>query len=104
MDPVRVNKLGRNLVLLASVLIVSSGCASKFERELAAAEHLRVEASAVGAEWLETGKLLDQAKEAAARDEMDDANSLLAKARFEAETAIKQAQYEASAWASRVLQ
>jgi len=35
---------------------------------------------------------------------MDGADALLAKARFEAETAIKQAEYEASTWAGRVLQ
>ncbi len=104
MVPVRVSNLARNLVLLSSVLIASFGCASEFEQKLVAAERLRVEASEAGAEWLRTGSLLEQAQEAQARGDLDAASELLAKARFEAETAIKQADYEAGAWASRVVQ
>jgi len=104
MGPVRVSNLTRSLILLFSMLIASFGCASEFEQKRAAAEHLRVEASEAGAEWLKTGELLEQAQEAAARGDMDEADALLAKARFEAETAIKQAEYEDGAWASRVLQ
>jgi hypothetical protein len=64
---------------------------------------MRAEAAAVGAEWLETGKLLDQASEEAADGNMDVAFSLLDKARFQAEAAIKQAEHEAGAWGSRVV-
>ena len=103
MDRVRVSRVSTKLVVLAAALIASSGCSTAFERQFAAAERLRVEAAEAGAEWLETGALLNQASEAADREDMDTAFLLLEQARFQAETAIEQAQHEAGAWAGRVV-
>ena len=100
----RVNRVSMKLLVLATALIAVSGCASEFDRRYAVAERLQAEASAAGAEWLETGKLLSQASEAAAGGDTDAAYLLLDKARFQAEMAIKQAEHEAGAWASRVVQ
>jgi len=87
-----------------TALVAVSGCASEFDRRYAAADRINADAAAAGAEWLETGKLLDQASEAAADGNMDVAFSLLDKAQFQAKAAIKQAEHEAGAWASRVVQ
>lgn len=103
MDRVRVNRASTKLLVLATAMIAVSACSSEFDRRYAKAEHLRAEAAAAGAEWLETGKLLDQANEEAAGGNMDAAFLLLEKARFQAETAIKQAEHEAGAWAGRVV-
>ena len=102
MDRARANKVSTKL-LLATALVVASGCATEFERRFAAAEGLQAEAAAAGSEWLETGKLLQQASEEAARDNMDAAFLLLEQAQFQADMAIKQAEHEADAWASRVV-
>ena len=103
MGRARVNKVATRLVVLAMALIVSSGCATEFEQQFAAAQRLRFEAAAAGTEWLETEDLLNQASEAAAQDDMDAAFALLEQARFQAEMANKQAEHEAAAWASRVV-
>ncbi len=103
MDRARVNRVTTRLLVLAAALIVSPGCSTGFERQFAAAQSLRVEAAAAGAEWLETEDLLNQASEAAARDNMDAAFALLEQARLQAEMAIQQAEHEAAAWASRVV-
>jgi len=104
MDRARVNRVSIKLPVLAIALIAMSGCATEFDRRYAAAERLQAEAAAAGAEWLETGKLMDLANKEAAEGNMDVAFSLLDKARFQAEAAIKQAEHEAGAWASRVVQ
>ena len=103
MDRARVNRVSMKLLVLAMAVIAASGCATEFDRRYAAAERMQAEASAAGAEWLETGKLLDQASEEAADGNMDVAFSLLDKARFQAEAAIKQAEHEADAWINRVV-
>ena len=103
MDRARVSRVSRKLLVLATALIAVSGCATEFDRRYAAAERMQAEASAAGAEWLETGKLLDQASEAAADGNMDVAFSSLDKARFQAEAAIKQAEHEADAWINRIV-
>ena len=103
MDRARVNRVSIKLPVLAIALIAMSGCATEFDRRYSAAERLQAEAAAAGAEWLETGKLLDQANKEAVDGNMDVAFSLLDKARFQAEAAIKQAEHEADAWADRVV-
>ncbi len=65
---------------------------------------MRMLAADAGAEWLQTEKLVSQAKKAAARGDMERASALLEIAQFQAETAIMQAQHEADAWAGRVVQ
>ena len=91
------------LSVMAMILVLSSGCATEFEKRLEEAERMRVMAADAGAEWLRTKDLIEQAKTEAAGGDMERANSLLELAQFQAETAIKQARYEADAWSSRVV-
>lgn len=103
MDRVLENSRIVRLVTLIIAMIVTSGCASEFERRFGEAERLRAEAAAVDSEWLQTGSLLEQAKEAAARDDLDEALALVEQAHFQAEMAIRQAAVEAEAWTGRVV-
>ena len=102
MAPARVNRLTGTMVILAAML-TAAGCTTVFEQRLAEAEHLRAEAAAAGAEWLQTKALLDQAHDVAARGDMDAALALVDKARFQSEAALRQAEYEATAWQDRVI-
>jgi hypothetical protein len=90
------------MVILATML-AAAGCTTVFEQRLAEAEHLRAEAAAAGAEWLQTGNLLEQAREEAAAGDLDAALALVDKARFQAEAALRQAEYESTAWQDRVI-
>ena len=102
MVPARVNRFTGTMVILAAML-TAAGCTTVFEQRLAEAEHLRAEAAAAGAEWLQTEALLDQARDAAARGDTDAALALVDKARFQSEAALRQAEYEATAWQDRVI-
>ena len=102
MVPARVNRFAGTMVILAAML-TAAGCTTVFEQRLAEAEHLRAEAAAAGAEWLQTEALLDQARDAAARGDTDAALALVDKARFQSEAALRQAEYEATAWQDRVI-
>ena len=102
MAPARASKSGVVLVVLAATLVVG-GCTTAFERRLAEAEQLRLEAAAAGAEWLQTGSLLEQAREQAAAGDMDTALALVDKAHFQAQAALRQADYESAAWRNRVI-
>jgi hypothetical protein len=102
MVPARANRSGALLGVLAAVLTVA-GCTTTFERRLAEAEQLRLEAAAAGAEWLQTESLLDQARDEAAQGDTDAALVLVDKARFQAEAALRQAEFEATAWQERVI-
>ena len=103
MAPVRASKRGMALAVLAAVF-AAAGCTTAFEQQLAEAELLRVEAAAAGAEWLQTGALLEQARDEAAGGDMDAARALVDKAQFQGEAALRQAEHEASAWQNRVVQ
>jgi hypothetical protein len=46
---------------------------------------------------------LEQAQQAASRDDLDAAMVMVERARFQAEMAIKQAEHEADTWAGRVV-
>jgi DNA polymerase III delta prime subunit len=96
-------RVSAKLMVMATVFVSLSGCATEFEKRFAKAERARVIAAEAGAEWLRTEELIKQAETEAARGDMERANSLLKLAQFQAETAIKQAQYEADAWSSRVV-
>lgn len=92
------------LIVIATALVSLSACSTEFEKRLAEAERTRVMAADAGAEWLQTEELIKQAKTEAAGGDTERANALLELAQFQAETAIKQAQHEADAWSSRVVQ
>ena len=102
MAPVRASRSGIVLLVLAAAL-AAAGCTTAFERQLAEAEQLRLDAAAAGAEWLQTEGLLDEARDEAARGDMDAALALVDKARFQAETALRQAEHESTAWQDRVI-
>ncbi len=102
MAPARVSKSAAVLVVIAAT-VVAAGCTTPFERGLAEAEQLRLEAAAAGAEWLQTEGLLDQARDEAAAGNLDTALALIDKARFQAEAALRQAEYESTAWQNRVI-
>jgi hypothetical protein len=102
MVPVRASRLtGWLLVLLLPLMAAAD--APDFERKWQEAEALRAEAAEAGAEWLNTGALLQQAREAASDGDPDTALKLVEQARFQAEAALKQAEREAEMWQHRVL-
>lgn len=93
-------------MIVAMALLSVAGCAaepSEFETQFAAAERLRLEAAEARYEWLETAQLLEQARNEADADNLDEALALVDKARLQAETAIIQAKNEGDAWQSRVV-
>jgi hypothetical protein len=99
MDRARASKR----LLLASLLMLMVGCSTDFERRYAEAERLRGEAAALGAEWLGTEDMLEAARDAEEQGETDRALVLVEEARFQAEAAIRQAEYESDAWRDRVV-
>ena len=72
--------------------------------ELALAEASRQSAAEAGAEWLETGSLIEQAKHAAENEDWRQALKLALQAKKQSELAVAQAQQESVAWRDRVLQ
>ena len=74
-----------------------------FKRSYMEAECLTKAAARAGAEWLKAGQLLKQSSEEAEKGHWDVATGLANKARFQAETALQQADYEARAWKHRVI-
>jgi hypothetical protein len=102
MDPVRANRI---LVGLAVSFLLAgvSGCSTAFERRFDEAEALRQQAAQRGYEWIGTAGLLDQARAAADRGDTDAALQLVEQARFQADAALRQADYEAKAWRDRVV-
>ena len=67
------------------------------------AETARRAAAGAGAEWLETGKLIEKARQAADDGDFEQAEALAEKARQQGELAVAQAQREAGAWQQRVV-
>jgi hypothetical protein len=67
------------------------------------AETARRAAAEAGAEWLETGKMIDKARQAADDGDFEQAAALAEKARQQGELAVAQAQREAEAWQQRVI-
>lgn len=90
-------------LFIASLLLVAAGCSTQFERRYAEAEQLRLDAAAVGAEWLGTENLLRAAIDANEQGDADEALELVEEARFQAEAAIRQAEHESGAWRDRVV-
>jgi hypothetical protein len=74
-----------------------------FEVSFTEAECFRKAAARAGAEWLKTENLLNRATEEAENGNWDIAVQLVDRARFQAETALSQAEYEALAWKHRVI-
>jgi hypothetical protein len=72
--------------------------------ELALAEASRQRAGEAGAEWLETGPLIEQAKHAAENEDWRQALTLALRAKQQGELAVEQAARESVAWRDRVIQ
>lgn len=86
--------------LIAIVFSVAIGCSSTSEEgtsteqaakdAIAAAKEANKKAKAVGYEWRDTGKLIDEAEKALSNSKYDDAIKLANKARKQAENAVAQ--------------
>jgi methyl-accepting chemotaxis protein len=63
-----------------------------FDAALTTAKDLQAQAAAAGAEWRDTGKLIESAQEAAGKGDFAKAVSLAGEAKMQAEMAIKQAE------------
>ncbi len=90
-------------VVLGAWIFAGSGCADEFEARFAEAEALRMQAERAGSEWLETGKLLSEARLEAEQGNREAALKLVERARFEARMAVEQAEAESAAWRERVI-
>jgi hypothetical protein len=75
-----------------------------FAAMLVAAQNAQKAAAAAGAEWLETGALIDQAELDAEQENWDTAIELAEKAKQQGELAVMQAERESIAWQNRVVQ
>jgi len=71
--------------------------------ELALAEASRQHAADSGAEWLETGSLIEQAKLAMGNEDWRQVLALALRAKKQGELAVAQAQRESVAWRERVI-
>lgn len=103
MAPVRASNRGAILVAALLIMPVLAACTSEFDRSFAEAEALRATAAGKGVEWIGTGALLDEAREAALNGDEEAALKLVAEAKFQAEAALLQAEREAELWQHRVL-
>jgi len=90
-------------VVLTLLVAASPVHGDEFQLRFDEAERLRAKAAAAGAEWRDTGALLDEARAAAGRGETGKALALVEQARFQAAAAISQAEREAEAWKKRVV-
>jgi hypothetical protein len=68
------------------------------------AEELQQAAADAGAEWLQTGSLISEARHQAEQENWGEAIDALSKAKRQSELALAQAEHESDAWKSRVLQ
>jgi hypothetical protein len=74
-----------------------------FAAMLVTAESAQKAAAEAGAEWLETGALIDQARLDAEQENWDIAIELAEKAKQQGELAVLQAERESIAWHNRVV-
>ena len=101
MAPARASKL---IITIAIVLLAAPGVAADINIRFAEAEGLLQQAADAGYEGLETAALLEKARTEMEDGNLDNALALIEKAQFQAEAALIQAEREAEAWRSRVLQ
>lgn len=70
---------------------------------IAEAEAMRRKAASLGAEWLETGSLIERAEQARDQEKWAEAVKWAVRARAQGELAVGQAEREAEAWRDRVV-
>jgi hypothetical protein len=96
--------------LMATVVFagaLATGCATtstnnaameaEYQQAMAAAETARQQAATIGGEWRDTGKIMKQAEEAAAKGDYDTAVSLAEKARVQGVLGYEQAMSQQAA-------
>lgn len=93
--------------MLAVTLLLTSAtvaAATKEEAEAAcdAADAARKQAAGVGMEWRDTRKMIKSAKQAIESGDYETASQQCAKAKYQGEAGVKQAEIEKSTWMSRV--
>ena len=103
-----MNRAGVLLAVMASCAAAGGAVAAEadstdFDAAVAEVEELRARAAAVGHEWLGTGKVLQEAQEAAASGNIARARELLLGARADCLLALEQADREEVAWKDRLL-
>ncbi len=91
-----------SLLALSFVAAGTSLAGDEFEAAWQAADDKRKEAAGMKSEWRDTKKMLDKAKQAAEKGDMDAAMSLVAMAHEQAADGIAQAEREAVIWITRV--
>jgi len=77
--------------------------ADQAESAIKAAEAVRKRAAAAGNEWLQTGSLLEEAREAVSNEQWQRALERAQHATRQSELAIEQAERESTAWRERVV-
>lgn len=87
----------------ASEPVATVATAESAARAIADAEAARQKAAALGAEWLETRDLVEQAKRAEEQGKWADALGLATRARQQGELATEQAEREVRVWPDRVV-
>jgi hypothetical protein len=111
MDRVRASRLLPAVFLAGSLMPLFAGpdCAAAqaadkaFEQAWSEADALRKQAAAAGFEWLKTGELLEDARDAFAAGQPEMARERLRLAREQAGRALEQAKRESEAWKRRVV-
>jgi len=101
----KINQFAKPLFVIMLVLGLAAGCASTpedtgaatqatAEQAIADAKAENAKAQAMGAEWRDTGKVIEEAEAALAAGDFEKATTLANKARRQAENAIAQAKAE----------
>ncbi len=83
-------KIASKALAFSFVLIASGASMASSEGAIAAAERARQAASEVGYEWRDTGKMIEQAKELAAKGKDEEAISLAQQAEQQGIAAFNQ--------------
>jgi hypothetical protein len=95
-------------VMGASLLVAGAGNTvaadeQSFNASYEAAEAARKQAASMNYEWRDTGKMLKQAKEAAAKGDYETAERLANKAEMHGKMAVAQAKEQEQLWQSAVV-
>ena len=95
-------------VMGASLLVAGAGNTvvadeQSFNASYEAAEAARKQAASMNYEWRDTGKMLKQAKEAAAKGDYETAERLANKAEMQGKMAVAQAKEQEQLWQSAVV-
>lgn len=96
--------LAAGLLLLASASIQAADTDASFNAAWQDAEEARLHAAALGHEWRDTQKMLENAKALAAEGKHEQAMALVEHAKMEGKRAVEQAKQQALIWQDAVPQ